>query len=89
MTAETTAPTNDALLPDLGGGSSPASHPARDEAQEKDKDLITDHATLKYSLLGPSLTKAGQDAVDQSKVTMHRLSNKLSAHVELISVSPS
>ncbi|KAI1173600.1 impB/mucB/samB family protein [Nemania sp. FL0916] len=27
------------------------------------------HHTLKYSLLGPSLTKAGQDAVDQSKVS--------------------
>ncbi|KAI0466198.1 hypothetical protein F4859DRAFT_335656 [Xylaria cf. heliscus] len=27
------------------------------------------HQTLKYHLLGPSLTKAGQDAVDQSKVS--------------------
>lgn len=27
------------------------------------------HDTLKYSLLGPSLTKAGQDAVDQQKVS--------------------
>lgn len=27
------------------------------------------HASLKYSLLGPSLTKAGQDSVDQSKVS--------------------
>jgi len=26
------------------------------------------HASLKYSLLGPSLTKAGQDSVDQSVV---------------------
>lgn len=26
------------------------------------------HETLKYSLLGPSLLKAGQDSVDQSKV---------------------
>lgn len=25
--------------------------------------------TLKYHLLGPSLTKAGQDAVDQAKVS--------------------
>lgn len=25
--------------------------------------------TLKYQLLGPSLTKAGQDAVDQQKVS--------------------
>ncbi|KAH6657123.1 DNA polymerase kappa [Truncatella angustata] len=28
-----------------------------------------DHDTLKYSLLGPSLTKAGQGSVDQSKVS--------------------
>ncbi len=27
-----------------------------------------DHSTLKYSLLGPSLLKAGQESVDQSKV---------------------
>ncbi|KAF2007307.1 DNA polymerase kappa [Amniculicola lignicola CBS 123094] len=29
----------------------------------------TEHDTLKYSLLGPSLTKAGQDSVDQAKVS--------------------
>ncbi|CAN8100821.1 unnamed protein product [Discula destructiva] len=29
----------------------------------------SEHVTLKYSLLGPSLTKAGQDSVDQSKVS--------------------
>ena len=29
----------------------------------------SEHDTLKYHLLGPSLTKAGQDAVDQSKVS--------------------
>ena len=28
------------------------------------------HTSLKYSLLGPSLTKAGQDAVDQSVVCL-------------------
>jgi DNA polymerase kappa len=27
--------------------------------------------TLKYSLLGPSLLKAGQDKVDQTKVQLH------------------
>ena len=32
--------------------------------------LLADHASLKYSLLGPSLTKAGQDAVDQSTVRL-------------------
>lgn len=29
----------------------------------------TDHETLKYHLLGPSLTKAGQDTVDQTRVS--------------------
>ncbi|EUC35013.1 hypothetical protein COCCADRAFT_35462 [Bipolaris zeicola 26-R-13] len=29
----------------------------------------TEHESLKYHLLGPSLTKAGQDSVDQSKVS--------------------
>ena len=28
------------------------------------------HDSLKYHLLGPSLTKAGQDSVDQQKVWM-------------------
>lgn len=28
------------------------------------------HRTLKYHLLGPSLTKAGQDAVNQQKVRL-------------------
>lgn len=30
------------------------------------------HETLKYSLLGPSLLKAGQEAVDQSKVRLFK-----------------
>lgn len=36
-----------------------------DEALKK----VVDHETLKYHLLGPSLTKAGQDTVDQQKVS--------------------
>ena len=32
------------------------------------ENLPDDHETLKYHLLGPSLTKAGQDKVDQQKV---------------------
>ncbi|KAI8623772.1 impB/mucB/samB family protein [Xylariaceae sp. FL1651] len=32
-------------------------------------DSVDQHQTLKYHLLGPSLTKAGQDSVDQSKVS--------------------
>ncbi|KAF6828462.1 DNA-directed polymerase [Colletotrichum musicola] len=35
----------------------------------KDGRTVSEHGTLKYSLLGPSLTKAGQDSVDQSKVS--------------------
>jgi hypothetical protein len=35
------------------------------EQDDQQRDL---HDTLKYSLLGPSLTKAGQDSVDQQKV---------------------
>ena len=33
------------------------------------KTEISEHDTLKYHLLGPSLTKAGQDSVDQQKVS--------------------
>lgn len=29
--------------------------------------IVDEHDSLKYHLLGPSLTKAGQDAVDQQK----------------------
>ncbi|KAK1985855.1 impB/mucB/samB family protein [Colletotrichum cereale] len=35
----------------------------------EDAEAASENRTLKYSLLGPSLTKAGQDAVDQSKVS--------------------
>jgi DNA polymerase kappa len=40
---------------------------------ESEKQIDTpsaDHASLKYSLLGPSLTKAGQASVDQSKACL-------------------
>lgn len=53
-------------------------HACADVSSTKDNllegsDEISDikkqeHDTLKYHLLGPSLTKAGQDSVDQSKV---------------------
>lgn len=41
-----------------------------DEKDEKHEPARAeeDYETLKYQLLGPSLTKAGQDAVDQQKV---------------------
>lgn len=43
--------------------------------QEQHHDEHQDDAlkTLKYHLLGPSLTKAGQDKVDQSKVSDQNL----------------
>jgi len=39
-----------------------------DDETKTHKDDLDEHETLKYHLLGPSLTKAGQDTVDQSKV---------------------
>lgn len=36
---------------------------------EPSRTPSNEHDTLKYQLLGPSLTKAGQDAVDQAKVS--------------------
>lgn len=38
--------------------------PCKDTAE----DTKSNHETLKYQLLGPSLNKAGQKSVDQSKV---------------------
>lgn len=40
-----------------------------------------EHNTLKYHLLGPSLTKAGQDAVDQQKANSSKISYRLGADV--------
>ncbi|KAK7987276.1 DNA/RNA polymerase [Apiospora saccharicola] len=49
----------------------PTNPPEIDDAANDDqpKAIVSEHGTLKYSLLGPSLTKAGQDSVDQSKVS--------------------
>ena len=38
------------------------------EVQTAADNAVNEHDTLKYHLLGPSLTKAGQDSVDQQKV---------------------
>ncbi|RYO93700.1 hypothetical protein DL762_000905 [Monosporascus cannonballus] len=44
--------------------------PIEEDAYNEDTaDAKQEHDTLKYSLLGPSLTKAGQDSVDQTKVS--------------------
>lgn len=53
---------NDATLQSTSG-KDPANPP-----EAKSEVAVAEHDTLKYHLLGPSLTKAGQDAVDQQKV---------------------
>lgn len=45
-------------------GENPASDPQPEAAPGEE------FGTLKYQLLGPSLTKAGQDSVDQQKVRL-------------------
>lgn len=45
------------------------SSPGRDAGNDSAELAASQHTSLKYSLLGPSLTKAGQDAVDQKKVS--------------------
>ncbi|KAG9241915.1 DNA-directed polymeras-like protein kappa [Calycina marina] len=37
--------------------------------EQPQSDVVKEHGTLKYSLLGPSLTKPGQNGVDQQKVS--------------------
>lgn len=51
-------------------GEGPAGNGKKDVTQKASKksDEVAQHDTLKYHLLGPSLTKAGQDTVDQRKV---------------------
>ena len=49
--------------------------PAPDElnitaSDHPEGESVHEHDTLKYSLLGPSLTKSGQDNVDQTKVSL-------------------
>jgi hypothetical protein len=42
------------------------------DAPPQDDTLGKEHGTLKYSLLGPSLTKSGQENVDQTKVWLKK-----------------
>ncbi|KAL9579951.1 MAG: hypothetical protein Q9212_004788 [Teloschistes hypoglaucus] len=44
-------------------------HEGAESLKSKEEVAIAEHDTLKYHLLGPSLTKAGQDSVDQQKVS--------------------
>ncbi|KAL6716694.1 hypothetical protein ACLMJK_006262 [Lecanora helva] len=39
------------------------------DVKDAANNAVSEHDTLKYHLLGPSLTKAGQDSVDQQKVS--------------------
>ncbi|KAL8637632.1 MAG: hypothetical protein Q9228_005117 [Teloschistes exilis] len=45
-------------------------HEAAEPSKSKEEVAIAEHDTLKYHLLGPSLTKAGQDSVDQQKARL-------------------
>ncbi|KAF2681329.1 DNA-directed polymeras-like protein kappa [Lentithecium fluviatile CBS 122367] len=61
------SPTADAIR-----RSPPDPQPAPDgeiERPQSSRTRLDEHDTLKYHLLGPSLTKAGQDTVDQQKVS--------------------
>ena len=49
-----------------GEGPLPEGHASISETTSA--PIVSKHDTLKYHLLGPSLTKAGQDTVDQQKV---------------------
>ena len=46
----------------------PSSEGQEAVAETASAPAVSEHDTLKYHLLGPSLTKAGQDKVDQQKV---------------------
>ena len=48
-------------------------HASASPLPTKTEVAVAEHDTLKYHLLGPSLTKAGQDAVDQQKATLSQL----------------
>lgn len=52
-------------MEDVGDSASP-----KERVEEPDPSPSQDHKSLKYSLLGPSLLKAGQDTVDQRKVSI-------------------
>ncbi len=49
-------------------GDDPADGKQQQQREEDAAGGDDGHETLKYSLLGPSLLKAGQDSVDQTKV---------------------
>ena len=59
-------------MPDSGRSESPHLPPRAKLEEKQQVDTPTEaseHDSLKYHLLGPSLTKAGQDKVDQQKIS--------------------
>ena len=52
----------------ITNGQGPSSEAHEPVVEAASVPVAGDHDTLKYHLLGPSLTKAGQDTVDQHKV---------------------
>jgi DNA polymerase kappa len=65
-TALNDATTDDAMDEEAHEHAPPDASPARPQPS---RTASNEHDSLKYHLLGPSLTKAGQDAVDQQKVS--------------------
>lgn len=60
------------MQPNMTSEAAPDHQPEKSESHGQEtssKPPASQHTSLKYSLLGPSLTKAGQDSVDQKKVT--------------------
>ncbi|KKK15488.1 DNA-directed polymerase kappa [Aspergillus rambellii] len=54
----------------MGEAKEPQGDEPKEETTPPNSSSVSDgHDTLKYQLLGPSLTKAGQDSVDQRKVS--------------------
>lgn len=67
-----------------------AETPRSPVAQNTNTTATAEHASLKYSLLGPSLTKAGQESVDQSVVCTLTLGGdeaELTIHAPFMQVS--
>ena len=69
-TTMSTSISNPALPPDLRQSTrAMRGVPPQSKPLQVSSVSTTEHDSLKYHLLGPSLTKAGQDAVDQQKVS--------------------
>ena len=63
---------NSATAKDLLASDLPKNDERNEPPQQEKISSHPEHGSLKYSLLGPSLTKSGQDSVDQKKVRILR-----------------